>query len=64
MKKTNAKGQPLTCKFCHSEVWFHEGSRRYYNVGGETLHVENCETRRAFYKAQAAESAESRRQKS
>lgn len=62
MKKTNSKGQPLTCKFCHSEVWLDENDRRYYDVGGETLHVENCDLRKQFFKNRAAENAENRRQ--
>jgi hypothetical protein len=63
MKQTNSKGEPLTCKFCHAQVWFDDIDRRYYNIGGTELHVESCERRKQFYKSQAAESAESRRQK-
>jgi len=61
-KKTNAKGKPLTCKFCHAEVWWHTIEGRWYDVGGEALHIENCELRREHYKREAASSAESRRQ--
>jgi len=61
--KINKKdGKPKTCKFCHAEVWWHETEGRWYDVGGETLHVENCELRREHYKREAASSAESRRQ--
>lgn len=63
MKQSNAKGQPLRCKFCHEVVWFDEGSWRWYDVGGETLHVDNCKLRREYYKNEARISAESRRQK-
>lgn len=63
-KKTNAKdGTPKTCKFCHAEVWWHTLECRWYDVGGETLHVENCERRRQYYQNEAAINAENRRRK-
>jgi len=62
-KKTNAKdGSPKTCKFCHSEVWWHVIESRWYEVGGESLHVDNCELRREHFKNESAIAAESRRQ--
>ena len=63
--KVNKKdGKPKTCKFCHAEGWWHNAEGRWYDVGGETLHVENCELRREYYKNEAAISAESRRKSS
>lgn len=63
--KTNKKdGSPKTCKFCHAQVWWHSVEGRWYDVGGESLHVENCELRREYYKNEAAISAESRRKSS
>ena len=64
-KKVNVKdGKPKTCKFCHAEVWWHSLEGRWYEVGGETLHVENCELRREHFKNEAMNAAESRRKSS
>jgi hypothetical protein len=64
-KKTNVKdGSPKTCKFCHSEVWWNVIEGRWYDVGGKTLHVENCELRREHFKNEAMNAAESRRKSS
>lgn len=61
--KTNADGTPKTCKFCHKPVWFETDKRRWYNVGGETLHVENCPRRATHYRNRALAGAEVRRRK-
>ena len=61
-KKAWPNGKPVKCKFCHKEVWWHTIERRYYDVGGETFHVENCELRKEYHKKQAADTAEARRQ--
>lgn len=59
--KTNAGGSPKTCKFCHVAVWWHYNERRWYDVGGKTLHVENCPRRAKHYREVAAEAADLRR---
>lgn len=60
--KVNKKdGSPKTCKFCHAEVWWNEENHRWYDVGGEVLHVESCKLRREHYKNEASNAAESRR---
>ena len=61
-KKTNQDGTPKTCKFCHCEVWWDTGKRRWYNTDGETLHVETCELRKQHYHNAAMDAAETRRQ--
>lgn len=64
-KKVNERdGKPKTCKFCHAKVWWHVVESRWYDVGGATLHVENCERRRKYYHDEAINSAETRRQRS
>lgn len=64
-KKVNVKdGKPKTCKFCNAEVWWHTIEGRWYDVGGETLHVENCERRQEHYHNEAMTNAETRRQRS
>lgn len=61
-KKVNVKdGKPKTCKFCHAEVWWHSIEGRWYNVGGESLHVDSCPLRQEHYKNKALDSAEVRR---
>lgn len=61
-KKTKKDGKPLTCKFCHAELWWNVFESRWYDVGGETLHVENCELRREHFRRSSLDAAESRRQ--
>lgn len=61
-EKVNKKdGSAKTCKFCHAEVWWNTIERRWYDVGGIALHVENCNLSREYYKTEAAHAAESRR---
>jgi len=61
-QKVNVKdGKPKTCKFCHAEVWWHSIERRWYDIGGETLHVENCGRCREHYRNEAILNAETRR---
>ena len=61
-KKVNVKdGSPKTCKFCHKPVWWHVLENRWYDPGGETLHVDNCERSKAFYHDRAMNIAEARR---
>jgi hypothetical protein len=57
-KKDNSE---KTCKFCGQHVWWHQWKNRWYNPGGEVVHTETCEKRRAHYKAVAAEVAETKR---
>ena len=61
-RKSNKDGQPKTCKFCRQHVWWHVVERRWYDVGGETLHVDNCERRKKHYHNEAMNAAESQRQ--
>lgn len=61
-KTTNPDGSNKTCKFCHAEVWWHKIEGRWYNPGGEQLHVETCELRREHFHNQAMDAAESKRQ--
>jgi len=62
-KKTNVKdGSPKTCKFCHAEVWWGAIKRRWYDVGGKTLHVENCKLGQDHFRSEAMNAAEARRQ--
>lgn len=62
-KTTNTDGSAKTCKFCHKPVWWHRIEGRWYDPGGETLHVESCELRREHFHSQALDAAESRRAK-
>lgn len=59
----DSKGEQLTCKFCHKPIWYKVSTDRVYEPDGQTLHVENCPNRRAFFKARAVEYAERRRQR-
>jgi len=61
-KKANKDGTPKTCKFCHKEVWWDTIDCRWYDVGGETLHVENCLLRQEHFHNEAMNAAEVRRQ--
>ena len=61
-KKSNKDGQSKTCKFCRQHVWWHIFNRRWYDVGGESLHVDNCPRRKKHYHDEAMDAAESRRQ--
>lgn len=54
-------GSPKECKLCHAHVWWHRIEARWYDPGGETLHVESCELRRKHFHEQAMDSAETRR---
>lgn len=61
--KVNAKdGQPKRCKFCGAEVWYHQLKGRWYDAGGQTLHVENCEESKTHHRHLALERHEARRQ--
>lgn len=63
-KSTNADGSPKTCKFCHEPVWWDVLNCRWYNPGGEVLHVTTCERSAKFHHDKGMDSAESRRKKS
>lgn len=63
LRTISAEGEDLTCQFCHAKTWFAVVSGRVYDVGGKTLHVENCEKRKAFYKQQGLRNAQLRRAK-
>lgn len=58
----NRNGTLKTCKFCHSPVWWNILEGRWYDPGGMTLHVENCELRREHFHSKAMDAAEQRRQ--
>ena len=60
-KTHNPDGTEKTCKFCHQAVWWHRFESRWYDPGGEFLHVESCPLRKQFYHDQAMDSAEARR---
>jgi hypothetical protein len=62
-KTTNNDGSKKTCKFCHKPIWWHRFESRWYDPGGETLHVENCELRQEHFRHAALDAAEQRRQK-
>ncbi len=61
--KMNKDGSAKECKFCHATVWWHRYESRWYDEGGETLHVENCKLRQEFFHNQALDGNESQRQK-
>lgn len=61
-KTKDRHGKPLTCKFCHAETWYDCLAARWYDVGGKSLHVDNCERRKAHYHNEAMERHEKRRQ--
>ena len=56
-------GTPITCKFCHKQIWWDKLGDRVYDVGGLTLHVENCSLRREHFRQQAFERSEAQRQR-
>ena len=58
----NKDGSPKTCKFCHQPVWWHRFESRWYDVGGESLHVESCKLRQDHFRQYALDLAESKRQ--
>lgn len=60
-KKTKADGSPILCKFCKKPTWYDQVHNRVYDVGGETLHVDNCPARRAHYRNTALDNAEAKR---
>ena len=62
-RKNNADGTQKTCKFCHAPVWWHEQKARWYEPGGETLHVKNCEIGKRFHKDEALQRSELQRQR-
>ncbi len=61
-KKSNKDGQLKTCKFCRQPVWWHSILGRWYDVGGESLHINNCERRKKHHHNESMNAAESRRQ--
>lgn len=54
-------GTEITCKFCGRPVWRYLVDGRIYDVGGETLHVANCDSRREHFRNRALDAAEERR---
>ena len=60
-RKNNADGSPKKCKFCGENVWWHDFERRWFNVGGESLHSATCETSQMHYHEKALDSAEIKR---
>jgi len=60
-KTHNPDGTPKACKFCHCAVWLDKITSRWYDVGGKTLHVENCRLSREHYHNVALDTAEQRR---
>lgn len=60
-KKTNQDGTPKQCKFCHQNVWWHVIEGRWYDIGGEKLHVDSCPLRAEHFRHKALDRAESRR---
>jgi hypothetical protein len=60
-KTHNSDGTPKTCKFCHCEVWWDKIESRWYDVGGETLHVQSCGLSREHYHNVALDKAEQHR---
>lgn len=61
--KRSTVGKHIECKFCRRSVWLDTIHRRVYEIVGDQLHADNCERRKAFFKAQAIDAAETRRQK-
>lgn len=59
----NSKDEPLTCKFCHRPIWFHQVNGRCYEPGGQTYHSLSCPRRQQHYRGLGMNSQESRRQK-
>jgi len=47
--KAKKDGSLLKCKFCNAPIWYDPASRRYYDIGGKTYHVQNCNKRKAYY---------------
>lgn len=60
---SKANGETRTCKFCHADVWLHKIEGRYYDVGGETVHIDNCKRKQEHFRSMAMDAAETRRQK-
>lgn len=56
-------GKPKTCKFCKQPVWWHRFESRWYDVGGEKLHVESCALRRKYFKNESLDREEQQRQR-
>lgn len=62
-RTTNRDGSKKTCKFCHQPVWWNRIECRWYDPGGERLHVNSCPLSKEFYQNAALDAAEKRRQK-
>ncbi len=62
MKIHKKDGSPILCKFCKKPIAVDYNSR-IYELDQETLHVVNCERRKAFFKSQAINNAQIRREK-
>lgn len=56
-------GQPKKCKFCGEHVWWDWMEGRWYNPGGEQLHVETCQRSQEHYHNEAMTNAETKRSK-
>lgn len=59
-RTTKPDGTPITCKFCRVPVAFDEGTGRIENLTGG-FHSDACERRKAFYKNEAAQRVQGRR---
>lgn len=46
--------KPTKCKFCKKDVLYCLALGRVFETDGTTFHVENCERRKKFFKAESA----------
>lgn len=35
-------GLPKTCRYCGTEIWWHLTEHKWYNPGGQGLHIDTC----------------------
>lgn len=47
----NRDGTAKTCEFCGAAVWWHWSHKRWYDPGGEVLHVQTCAQRQKHFRA-------------